>query len=147
MSRKTQYPLFIPLSSDRFKLRLRPKDLPFTFNNADLGPLPPGKTVDNIYTDFYGYLLKCCKYFIKEVHPTYSWGNLMSSAEFIICHPNGWKGSQQNRMRQAAIEASLAPNTNEGRNRIRFVTEGEASLHYCIEEHHLDDVRSLKCSS
>lgn len=133
----------LPLNhrSNRFKLRLRPKNLPFAFYDADLGPLPPGKIIDDVFADFYGYLLKCCESFINEVHPTYSCENLLKSAEFILCHPNGWKGSQQDRMRRAAIKASLVPNTNEGRNRIRFVTEGEASLHYCIDEHHLDDVR------
>lgn len=124
----------------RFKLRLRPKDIKFDFNNADLGPLPPGKTIDDILADFYAYLLKCCEYFIKEVHPTYaaSWGDLLKTAEFVLCHPNGWKGAQQERMRQAAIKASLVPDSVDGRDRIQFVTEGEASLHYCIEENHLD---------
>lgn len=65
----------------------------------------------------------------------------MRSAVFILCHPNGWKGAQQGRMREAAIKAGLVPDTKEGRNRVQFVTEGEASLHYCIEQHHLDLVR------
>lgn len=127
---------------DRFKLRLRPKDIKFDFNNADLGPLPLGKTIDDILADFYAYLLNCCEYFIKEVHPTYasSWDNLSKTAEFVLCHPNGWQGAQQNRMRQAAVKASLVPDSAEGHDRIRFVTEGEASLHYCIEENHLDFV-------
>ena len=36
-------------------------------------------------------------------------------------------------MRQAAIKAGLVPNTSSGHERISFVTEGEASLHFTIE--------------
>ncbi|KAJ7113113.1 hypothetical protein C8R44DRAFT_984923 [Mycena epipterygia] len=39
---------------------------------------------------------------------------------------------QQSNMRKAAIIAGLVPNTSDGRERIHFVTEGEASLHFCI---------------
>ena len=126
----------------RFKLRLRPKHLSFEFSNVDLGPLPPNKTIDDIFADFYAYLMNCCESFIKEVHPTYasSWNELAETAGFILCHPNGWGGSQQERMRKSAIKAGLVPDTEDGRNRVQFVTEGEASLHYCHEEQHLDMV-------
>jgi len=36
-------------------------------------------------------------------------------------------------MRKAAIMAGLIPNTDSGRSRLTFVTEGEASLHFCIQ--------------
>ena len=86
--------------------------------------------------------MKCCESFIKEVHPTYasSWNELAETAGFILCHPNGWGGSQQERMRKSAIKAGLVPDTEDGRNRVQFVTEGEASLHYCHEEQHLSMV-------
>ena len=35
-------------------------------------------------------------------------------------------------MRRAAISAGLVPDTAAGAARIHFVTEGEASLHFCI---------------
>jgi hypothetical protein len=35
-------------------------------------------------------------------------------------------------MRRAAIKAGLVPDTPAGNNRISFVTEGEASLDFCI---------------
>ena len=41
--------------------------------------------------------------------------------------------SQQAQMRQAAIRAGLVPDTDAGRARVCFVTEGEASLHLCIQ--------------
>lgn len=37
-------------------------------------------------------------------------------------------------MRQAAIEGGLVPDTSEGKERIEFVTEGEAGFHWCVEE-------------
>ena len=52
--------------------------------------------------------------------------------QFVLSHPNGWEGAQQAKMRRAAIQGGLIPDTNEGKSRIRFVTEGEASLHACV---------------
>lgn len=37
-------------------------------------------------------------------------------------------------MRDAAIRGGLVPNTPAGRERIEFVTEGEASFHWCIDQ-------------
>jgi len=36
-------------------------------------------------------------------------------------------------MRTAAVMAGLVPDTPAGQDRISFVTEGEASLHYAIQ--------------
>ncbi len=54
-----------------------------------------------------------------------------NNIDFILSHPNGWEGKQQSEMRRAAIKAGLA-NENEAWERISFVTEGEASLHFCL---------------
>lgn len=35
-------------------------------------------------------------------------------------------------MRKALIDAGLVPDSDEGHTRVKFVTEGEASLHFCI---------------
>lgn len=48
-------------------------------------------------------------------------------------HPNGWEGAQQAQMRKAAILGGLIPDTVDGNERIEFVTEGEASFHWCID--------------
>ena len=50
----------------------------------------------------------------------------------MLSHPNGWEGAQQTKMRRAAVYGRLVPDTNEGKARIWFVTEGEASLHACV---------------
>lgn len=43
-------------------------------------------------------------------------------------------------MREGAILAGLIPDTDSGRSRIKFVTEGEASLHACIQGGLTDDL-------
>jgi len=56
-----------------------------------------------------------------------------NNIEFILSHPNGWEGKQQSEMCRAAINAGLV-NANEALGRISFVTEGEASLHFCLNK-------------
>ncbi len=53
--------------------------------------------------------------------------------EYIISHPNGWEGIQQKKLRRAAVCAGIIPDNDKGHERIHFVTEGEASLHFCID--------------
>ena len=36
-------------------------------------------------------------------------------------------------LREAAVLAGLVPDSMAGRARVHFVTEGEASLHFCIQ--------------
>jgi hypothetical protein len=52
---------------------------------------------------------------------------------FVLSHPNGWEGKEQSQMRKAAIQAGLVPDNPSGHSKISFVTEGEASLHFAIE--------------
>jgi hypothetical protein len=56
-----------------------------------------------------------------------------NNIDFILSHPNGWEGQQQSEMRCAAINAGLV-NASEALERISFVTEGEASLHFCLRK-------------
>jgi hypothetical protein len=51
---------------------------------------------------------------------------------YVLAHPNGWEGVQQAQLRTAAVNASLVPNEAASLDRIRFVPEGEASIHFCI---------------
>ncbi|KZP02654.1 hypothetical protein FIBSPDRAFT_770389, partial [Athelia psychrophila] len=52
--------------------------------------------------------------------------------DFVLTHPNGWEGAQQSEIRRAAVLAGLSSDTLEGQSRIQLLTEGEASLHFCI---------------
>lgn len=60
--------------------------------------------------------------------------SLADRIEFILTHPNSWEGEQQAQMRKAAIMAGLIPDNLAGHERIHFVTEGEASLHFCVKK-------------
>lgn len=44
-------------------------------------------------------------------------------------------------MRRAAVLAGLIPDTPDGHSRVSFVTEGEASLHFAIENGILSEVK------
>jgi hypothetical protein len=79
---------------------------------------------------------------IEETHASgvRLWRSLRSTTEFVLSHPNGWEGAQQAQMRKAAVYAGLVPDSPEGRSRIHFVTEGEASIHYCIANDFASDM-------
>ena len=129
------------MDSFRFKLYLRPKH---NKSDADeeMPPLPLNKTVEQVFGDFLRYLYQCTRQYIRETHAGGPdlWESLEGSTEFVLTHPNGWEGAQQSQMRSAAVYAGLIPGTPEGHARIKFVTEGEASLHYCIGNNYATDV-------
>ncbi|EJD06533.1 uncharacterized protein FOMMEDRAFT_76543 [Fomitiporia mediterranea MF3/22] len=117
-----------------FKLRLRPRRMELDMNGMRLSPLPPGKSSEDVFGDFLAYLFSCTRKFIEDTHANGKklWKVVENDIHFVLSHPNGWEGAQQSRMRRSAISGGLIPNTDEGKARIRFVTEGEASMHACI---------------
>ncbi|KAF9817075.1 hypothetical protein IEO21_03657 [Rhodonia placenta] len=122
-----------------FKLHLRPvtEVLPSdreAQRYSRMAPLPERKTIIDILADFMKYLYSCTRTYVIETHASGSiiWASLEAHTDFVLSHPNGWGGSQQEKMRRAAIQAALIPDTPEGRARVQFVTEGEASIHFCI---------------
>lgn len=132
----------------RFKLRLRPRTMQLNMNGMRLSPLPRGKTPVHVFGDYLGYLYTCTKSFITDTHANGSamWASVENDIQFVLSHPNGWEGPQQTRMRKAAVYGRLVPDTDEGRARIRFVTEGEASLHACVLSGLAADVLSVRNS-
>ncbi|KAJ2922259.1 hypothetical protein H1R20_g14834, partial [Candolleomyces eurysporus] len=115
-----------------FKLHLSPKSKATIADRDEIPPLPPNKTVIQVFTDYMRYLHQCAKGYISETHGAMLWESLEDEILYVLTHPNGWEGSQQASMRNAAILAGLIPDTVEGRSRISFVPEGEASLHFCL---------------
>ncbi|TFK63659.1 hypothetical protein BDN72DRAFT_963759 [Pluteus cervinus] len=119
--------------SEWFKLHLKPDHIR---NNTSfkIPPLPPGKSIIDVFSDFLRYLYHCTETFIREHHPNGQqlWLSVRSTVEIILSHPNGWEFCQQDQMRRAAVRAELVPDLDQGYKRIHFVTEGEASLHFCI---------------
>ena len=106
-----------------------------------ISPLPRGKSAIDVFADFLRYLHRCARTFIEETHPNGVglWRTLEDHTEFVLTHPNGWGGPQQSMMRKAAVQAGLIPDTEDGHSHLSFVTEGEASLHFCIKSGFTDD--------
>ena len=88
-----------------------------------------------VFADFLRYLLKCASSYIQNTHANGAdlWNSLKYHIDFVLSHPNGWEGTQQNQMRRAAVLAGLVPDNASGHSRLSFVTEGEASLHFSIQ--------------
>ncbi|KAG1844158.1 hypothetical protein DFJ58DRAFT_29856 [Suillus subalutaceus] len=119
-----------------WKLHLRPRTLAANhINDDDIPPLPPGKKATEVLGDFMQYLFRCARSYIEETHPSGSnlWRSLESCIEFVLTHPNGWEGPQQKQIRLAAVLGGLIPSTEDSMTRVHFLTEGEASLHYCVD--------------
>ncbi|EIW80584.1 hypothetical protein CONPUDRAFT_154610 [Coniophora puteana RWD-64-598 SS2] len=118
-----------------WKLHLRPKHLAAEhIKEQDIPPLPHGLTAVEVLADFMAYLFRCAQTYIEDTHLI---GKSLfafprTDIDFVLSHPNGWEGAQQSHIRRAAVLAGLVPDTLEGHSRIRLVTEGEASLHFCV---------------
>ncbi|CAA7260296.1 unnamed protein product [Cyclocybe aegerita] len=124
------------VKAEWFKLHMRPKTKSAAYVTEKIPPLPPGKAAIDIFADFLRYLHKCARTYIEETHANGAdlWRSFGEDrTEFVLTHPNGWEGGQQGLMRKAAVVAGLVPDTEEGRARLSFVTEGEASLHFCVQ--------------
>ena len=97
-----------------------------------LPALPDGKTVEQVFADYMRYLKECAKSYITDTHGASLWASVQEDILYVLTHPNGWGGAQQAQLRQSAILAGLIPDTEEGAACVTFVTEGEASLHFCL---------------
>ncbi|KIK93923.1 hypothetical protein PAXRUDRAFT_785589 [Paxillus rubicundulus Ve08.2h10] len=118
-----------------WKLHLRAKHLASShITDDDLPPLPRSKTAVQVLGDFMRYLFTCARTYIVESHANGAslWRSVENSIEFVLTHPNGWEGLQQQQIRQAAELAGLIPSGSEHQARIHLLTEGEASLHFCV---------------
>ena len=109
---------------------------------TEIPPLPANKTIVQVFGDFLRYLYKCTRTYIEQTHAggVELWSSLEGHVDFVLTHPNGWEGPQQAQMRSAAIHGALIPDSPDGHARVQFVTEGEASLHYCISNNYSSDV-------
>jgi len=117
-------------------LHLRPSHLVAEqgLDDSEIPPLPLNKTVIEIFGDLLRYLYRATKQYIQQRQGDEILRSVGNNIDFILTHPNGWEGKQQSDMRQAAVNAGLVINESEAMRRISFVTEGEASLHFCLSE-------------
>ncbi|KAF9449855.1 hypothetical protein P691DRAFT_727192 [Macrolepiota fuliginosa MF-IS2] len=117
-----------------FKLHLRPKTRTSAFVTEDIPPLPRGKTAVDVFADFLNYMNQCARSYIAETHVGGAGLLASGKVEFILTHPNSWEGAQQTLMRRAAVQAGLIVDTATDQARVSFVSEGEASLNFCIDK-------------
>jgi hypothetical protein len=122
------------LTKIRWKLNLAPKALCKKLPPGYAPTLPQGLTIVDVFADFMGYLFACAEKYFKDSHAFGEsvWDSVKEDVIFILSHPNGWGGVEQVTMRRAAVKAELIPDTWEGHDRIHFVTEGEASFNFCV---------------
>ena len=101
----------------------------------DIPPLPLNKTVVEVLADFQAYLLESASIYIRETRANGAdlWASVEDQIHFVLSHPNGWEGPQQAEMRRAAVLAKLIPDITVGHARLSFVTEGEAGLHFAVQ--------------
>ncbi|EIW80616.1 hypothetical protein CONPUDRAFT_166095 [Coniophora puteana RWD-64-598 SS2] len=118
-----------------WKMHLRSKHLTSGhIKDSDIPPLPNGLTALQVLADFMAYLFRCAKQYIIETYANgqQHWDSFGDAIDFVLPHPNGWEGPQQSQIRRAAVLAMLVPDLPSAQERVRLVTEGEASLHYCV---------------
>ena len=133
---------WLKLCDSRFKLHIRPNlQSSADYVTNKIPPLPRGKSAIDVFADFLRYLHQCARTFIEETHANgvELWHTLEDRTKFILTHPNGWEGPQQSMMRTAAVKAGLIPDNRDGHSHFSFVTEGEASLHFCVQSGLIND--------
>ncbi|KZW00534.1 hypothetical protein EXIGLDRAFT_639271 [Exidia glandulosa HHB12029] len=124
-----------------FKLHLHPQSMR-TNANLEVPPLPPGVALKQIYSDFIKYIFDhACEFFQSSSHDGETIFNRLKSTFTIVCAtPNGWDIVQQSFLRDAFVMAGVLPQGHD-RDRLQFVTEAEASVHFALE--HSDGDRWL----
>ncbi|CAE7118458.1 unnamed protein product [Rhizoctonia solani] len=123
-----------------FKLHLHPSDMRAR-HELKLDPLPFGVILRQVYSDFLGYLLKHTRSYFGDhiIDGQTIWERYSPTMELVIAHPNGWNAQEQSFLRSAAVSAGFAT-SEETLSKVRFVTEAEASVHFCIHHTNLGTV-------
>ncbi|KAG8760330.1 hypothetical protein FRC14_003342 [Serendipita sp. 396] len=126
-----------------FKLHLHPDSMKVVDEPPEYGsdttptfevpPLPSGVTLKKVYKHFLRWLWDHAQDFFKNntVDGERIWERLGGKSFIILATPNGWDTTQQGFLRQAVIEAGII-NKGQDEDRLFFVTEGEASVHYAL---------------
>ncbi|CAE6469380.1 unnamed protein product [Rhizoctonia solani] len=118
--------------AQHFKLQLHPASLRSKHNIA-IDVLPSGVSLKQVYSDFLGYLLQHTKERFEEVVPDGRtiWQSYSDNMDVIIAHPNGWGIREQAFLREAVLTAGFTARERANAH-VLFVTEAEASVHFCM---------------
>ncbi|KAG9049918.1 hypothetical protein FS842_011453, partial [Serendipita sp. 407] len=118
-----------------FKLRLHPMSMKSGHfsEGLEIPSLPSGVPLLKVYSDFMRYLYKSTRDFFITNTPNGQniWSRLQDRMPLIFCTPNGWDMSEHSLLTEAAISAGIVP-SSDSEERLWFVTEGEASVHYSL---------------
>jgi len=109
----------------------------------DIPALPREVGIIKVYSDMLRWLIDQTKRFFERHTPTGTeiWQRLESTITIVLAIPNGWELPQQHRLREAIVQAGVLPQ-GFSEDRLKFVTEGEASIHYALK--HVNDPQWLK---
>lgn len=107
--------------------------------------LPFGVSLATIYTDFLGYLLRHTQSYFEDhiIDGSKIWTELGPNMVVVLAHPNGWAIREQNFLREAMRDVKWSYN---GSCQISFVTEGEASIHFCMSHSNMDSALHVSSS-
>ncbi|KAH7088620.1 hypothetical protein BKA62DRAFT_677699 [Auriculariales sp. MPI-PUGE-AT-0066] len=123
-----------------YKLHLHPESMK-SANNLSHPPLPTGVSLKTVYTDMLGYLFTHSRTYLDSTsldtggHGSI-WQRLKTNFELCLTIPNGWNESQQQFLRAAIVAAGIFP-TNHAPERLKFVSEAEAAVHFAIEHNNV----------
>ncbi|QRV92640.1 heat shock protein 70 kDa 12B [Ceratobasidium sp. AG-Ba] len=117
---------------EHFPLHLYPSDLKGQCDSL-LDPLPSGLSLNRIYTDFFGYLLRHTKVYFEDriLDGRNVWQDFSPTMDVIVAHPEVWGAREHAFLRTAAVKAGLA-NEKEALKKILFVPDAYASLHFIV---------------
>ena len=124
--------------AEQFKLHVHPPSMA-SHHVTNIIPLPPLVTVDQIYADILGYILRHTQVYFEDKEfelegGTQIWRKLQNQnrIHFVICHPSGWGLHEQDMLRQATVRAGLVPSLAAASQMVQFVSEAEASVHFVM---------------
>jgi hypothetical protein len=108
-----------------------------TLPPMDIPPLPKGVTLKQVYVTFLAYLFSGARNFFESNNPNGAkiWERLEDQNIIILTTPNGWDTTQHFFLQEVAVEAKLISQKHV-EERLEFVTEGEASVHYALARTH-----------
>ena len=95
--------------------------------------LPPGISITQVYSDYMAYLIDHTKNHIEDYFGSGSGiAQLLSErGEIILAHPNHWGSTEQDILKEAAVQAGIITESGLSR-RLHFVEEAEASASFCL---------------
>ena len=113
---------------------ISPTELPAAMKAQMSTQLPKGKTIIDVFADFMRYLFESTKALFKASEPNgeLRWDSVSNDIELVLTHPSEWGGPQQTQLRTAAVKAGIVRDNPAGNSRVHFVTEGEATLNFCV---------------